>query len=100
MQEGHCRQCGVGHSSGAGKFTEKAKTAGPDLTARVVKLHVNWEYPFLRPTNEELAMRYKQEVATLHSHQASCRRQGAGDLGRQVVSASAHCRKHQRCGRR
>ena len=54
--------------SGAGKFTEEAKSAGHMLLSRMVRLHYNWKYPFLRPTIEEVVKRYlekfhKKEVA-------------------------------------
>lgn len=45
--------------SGAGKFTEEAKSVGPTLLQRMVKLHYNWKYAFLRPTIEEVCKRYK-----------------------------------------
>lgn len=45
--------------SGAGKFTEEAKSVGPLLLQRKVKLHYNWKYTFLRPTINEVCVRYK-----------------------------------------
>ena len=36
--------------SGAGKFTQEAKSAGHMLLSRMVRLHYNWKYPFLRHT--------------------------------------------------
>ena len=45
--------------SGAGKFTEEAKSLGSLLLGRMVKLHYNWKYEFVRPTIEEVTARYK-----------------------------------------
>ena len=42
--------------SGAGKFTQEAKSAGHMLLSRMVRLHYNWKYPFLRPTIEGQAL--------------------------------------------
>jgi len=36
--------------SGAGKFTAEAPSTGAELLSRMVKLHYNWKYLFLRPT--------------------------------------------------
>ena len=47
--------------SGAGKFTEEAKSAGPTLLRRIVKLHYNWKYTFLRPSIEQVVRRYKEK---------------------------------------
>ena len=47
--------------SGAGKFTEEAKSAGHVLLSRMVRLHYNWNYPFLRPTIEEVVKRYLEK---------------------------------------
>ena len=47
--------------SGAGKFTEEAKSAGHMLLSRMVRLHYNWKYPFLRPTIEEVVKRYLEK---------------------------------------
>ena len=47
--------------SGAGKFTQKAKSAGHMLLSRMVRLHYNWKYPFLRPTIEEVVKRYLEK---------------------------------------
>ena len=47
--------------SGAGKFTEEAKSAGHRLLSRMVRLHYNWKYPFLRPTIEEVVKRYLEK---------------------------------------
>ena len=45
--------------SGAGKFTEEASSAGHLLLRRMIKLHYNWKYPFIRPRIEEVCTRYK-----------------------------------------
>ena len=44
--------------SGAGKFTEEAGSAGHKLISRIVRLHYNWKYPFLRPTTQQVCNRY------------------------------------------
>ena len=44
--------------SGAGKFTSEAPSTGAKLLQRMVKLHYNWKYPFLRPTMDEIIARY------------------------------------------
>ena len=44
--------------SGAGKFTEEAGSAGPILISRIVKLHYNWKYAFLRPSMDEIIEHY------------------------------------------
>ena len=41
-----------------GKFTEEAGSAGPVLISRIVKLHYNWKYTFLRPTVKQIIERY------------------------------------------
>ena len=40
--------------SGAGKFTEEARTASPTLVSSMVKLHYNWKYTFLSPTVKQV----------------------------------------------
>ena len=37
---------------------ETGGTAGHVLLQRIVKLHYNWKYKFLRPTIDEVIMRY------------------------------------------
>jgi hypothetical protein len=44
--------------SGAGKFMEEASSAGHVLLRRMIKLHYNWKYIFLRPTVEAVCARY------------------------------------------
>ena len=44
--------------SGAGKFMEEASSAGHVLMRRMIKLHYNWKYIFIRPTAEEVCARY------------------------------------------
>ena len=44
--------------SGAGKFTEEATFTGAKLLSRMVKLHYDWKYPFLRPKVESVVKRY------------------------------------------
>ena len=43
--------------SGAGNFMEQGGTAGSTLLERMVKLHYNWKYEFVRPTLEEVVDR-------------------------------------------
>ena len=47
--------------SGAGKFTEEAKSARPVFLRVMIKLHYNWKYAFLRPSNKEVTDRYSQK---------------------------------------
>ena len=47
--------------SGAGKFTAEAPLVGPLTLMRMIKLHYNWKYIFLRPTLQEIINRYKQK---------------------------------------
>ena len=44
--------------SGAGKFTEEAKSAGHMLLSRMVRLHYLWKYPFLRLSMKDIVKRY------------------------------------------
>lgn len=44
--------------SGAGKFAEEAKTASEKLLSQMVRLHYNYKYPFLRPSNKEVVDKY------------------------------------------
>jgi hypothetical protein len=44
--------------SGAGKFTSEAPSTGAKLLQRMVKLHYNWKYVFLRPTMNKIIERY------------------------------------------
>ena len=54
--------------SGAGNFTDEAKSAGPILLKRMVKLHYNWKYPFLRPNVAEVIARYNKKFRpTVHA---------------------------------
>jgi len=54
LAEVGCKMAAAGNVesvfSGAGKFCEEAPSAGPTLLQRIVKLHYNWKYIFLRPT--------------------------------------------------
>ena len=38
---------------------EEAKSTGPTLLERITRLHHNWKYVFLRPTNAAVVQRYK-----------------------------------------
>ena len=44
--------------SGAGKFTEEAPSGGELLLSYLIKLHYNWRYSFLQPSNQEIIDRY------------------------------------------
>jgi len=44
--------------SGAGRFTADAPSTGAELLSRMVKLHYNWKYLFLRPTMAQIIERY------------------------------------------
>ena len=37
----------------------QAESTGPQLLQRIVRLHYNWKYAFLRPTNKAVCERYK-----------------------------------------
>ena len=43
--------------SGAGKFTLEAKSTGPVYLRQIVKVHNNWKYLCLRPTEEAIIAR-------------------------------------------
>ena len=47
--------------SGAGKFSKTALSAGHQLLSRMVKLHYNWKYTFLRPSMEDIVKRYNEK---------------------------------------
>ena len=51
--------------SGAGKFTEEAKLTGPVLLQRIVKLHYNFKYKFLRPPMNAITTCYNKK----HGHE-------------------------------
>ena len=40
---------------------EEAPSTGPKLLSRMVKLHYDWQYDFLRPTEKELVPRYNEK---------------------------------------
>ena len=44
--------------SGAGKFTLEAKSTGPVYLRQIVKVHNNWKYPCLQPTEKAIIARY------------------------------------------
>jgi len=44
--------------SGAGKFTAEASSTGSELLSRMVKLHYNLKYLFLRPTMSKIIEPY------------------------------------------
>ena len=46
--------------SGAGKFTDEAKSAGHKLVSRITKLHYDWKYDFLHPTSKQVVDRYNK----------------------------------------
>jgi hypothetical protein len=45
----------------------QAKSAGPNILKRMVKLHYNWKYEFLRPSIEEIVKRYKLKFHSVHA---------------------------------
>ena len=45
--------------SGAGKFSNEARSVVAKLLERIVKLHYNWKYVFLRPSMAQIIARYK-----------------------------------------
>lgn len=47
--------------SGAGQFMDEAGTSGPVLLQRIVKLHYNWKYKFVRPTIDEVIELYNKK---------------------------------------
>ena len=51
--------------SGAGKFTAEAPSTGAELLTRMVKLHYNWKYLFLRPTMAQIIDRYNIKFRTV-----------------------------------
>ena len=52
----------------AGKFTGEVKSTAPKLISRMVKLHYNWKYEFLRLTIKEIIERYNQKFRpTVHA---------------------------------
>ena len=57
--------------SGAGKFTTEAKSLGPKLLERMIKLHYNWKYNFLRPSMEEIVKRYNEKFRPTKAAAAS-----------------------------
>ena len=44
--------------SGAGKFTLEAKATGAVYLRQIVKVHYNWKYPCLQPTEKAIIARY------------------------------------------
>ena len=40
---------------------EEAKSTGPTLLERITRMHHNWKYVFLRPTNAAVVQRYKSK---------------------------------------
>ena len=47
--------------SGAGNFMEQGGTSGSTLLERMVKLHYNWKYEFVRPILEAVVDRYHEK---------------------------------------
>jgi len=48
--------------SGADKFMDEAASAGHTTLRRMVKLHYNFKYRFIRPTVDEVCARYKVTI--------------------------------------
>ena len=53
-------------SAGASKFTAEAPSTGAELLSRMVKLHYNWKYLFLRPTMVQIIKRYNLKFPNMH----------------------------------
>jgi hypothetical protein len=53
--------------SGAGKFTKEAPSTGHVLLKRIVRLHYNWKYDFIRPSIKAVCARYMEKF-----HAAPC----------------------------
>ena len=49
--------------SGAGKFTLEAKATGAVYLRQIVKVHNNWKYPCLQPTEKAIIARYMLKYA-------------------------------------
>lgn len=45
----------------------QAKSVGPAILKRMVKLHYNWKYVFLRPSIEKIVKRYKLKFHNVHA---------------------------------
>ena len=64
--------------SGAGKFASEAVRVGPTLLSRMIKLHYNWKYIFLRPTVKEIIKRYQQKFSDSSSAAATAEATAVG----------------------
>ena len=58
--------------SGAGKFTAEAPWNGAELLSRMVKLHYNWKYLFLRPTMLQIIERYNLKFQHFTGQGGAC----------------------------
>jgi len=58
--------------SGAGKFTAEAPSTGAELLSRMVKLHYNWKYLFLRPTMSQIIERYNLKFQHFTGQDGAC----------------------------
>ena len=76
--------------SGAGKFTDEAKSAGPTFISRIVKLHYNSKYPFLRPTEKEIIDRYDSKFRpTVYAKRAASAAASAASSSSAAASAAS-----------
>ena len=53
--------------SGAGKFMQEAPSTGPVLLQRMIRLHYNWKYRYLRPTIHKVSERYNTKFRPKHA---------------------------------
>ena len=75
--------------SGAGKFTEEAKNTRPTLLRRMVKLHYDWKYEFLRPSIKQVEARYLEKWPRGTASQTAA----AAKRATQAVAAAAAANK-------
>lgn len=75
--------------SGAGKFTEEAKSTGSTLLRRVVKLHYNWKYKFLRPSTEQVTKRYKDKWPGAAGRMAAMAAKAAATVNAAAAASSS-----------
>ena len=77
--------------SGAGKFTEEAKNTRPTLLRRMVKLHYNWKYEFLRPSIKQVEARYLEKWPRGTAGQTAA----AAKRATEAVAAAATAKRQQ-----
>ena len=75
----------------------QAKSTGPALLSRIVRLHYNWNYEFLRPTVAAVVERYKLKfghdiaavAAAAHTNAATAAPAAAAPADAVALAASA-----------